>query len=177
MFYFFSLDKIFVTSDERRAFSRMKVRFVRGLHKTSYVGGIDDPEYVSMASFFHTGDRFEWGLYIKYWKELVKDIENNCVLNQCSLIGMDVFKSHPKYGQISKRRLRVLLNGLQKGEYYLIRTERKPNEESKQKEIMNRFGQYKWKTGKIKIVPARTRYTWERLEPYISMFLFKWVEQ
>ena len=114
---------------------------------------------------------------IKYWKELVKDIENNCVLNQCSLIGMDVFKSHPKYGQISKRRLRVLLNGLQKGEYYLIRTERKPNEESKQKEIMNRFGQYKWKTGKIKIVPARTRYTWERLEPYISMFLFKWVEQ
>lgn len=179
MFYYHSLDEIFVSADERRAFSRKKVQYVKTIKQSSYLGNIDctdNPEYISVAAFFRTGEDIDWDGYFKCWKEMIKAIKRDIRKRTKLLKGLDIFKTHPKYGQISLRRLSILLEAVDAGEYYLIRTEKKPREEIKQKEIMSRFGLVDWKTGKIKIIPARSRFTWERLKPYISMFSFAWGE-
>lgn len=176
MFYFFSLDELYSNSDERRAFSRTKVKFVKDMNLQSYIGTIEDPEYVSMASFFRNGKTYDWHGYIKTWKAMVDSIKQ-AHASYDTPAGIEMFKVHPKYKQISTRRLKILLEGLKTEKYYLIRTERRPREKKIQKEIMSRFGLEKWKIGKLKIVPSNTRYTWERMLPYISMFPFHWEER
>ena len=177
MFYYHSLDEIFISADEKRAFSRKKVQYVKTLNNSSYLGDIDCkdyPEYISIASFFRNKEVIDWNGYFNCWKDMIKEIKRDIRKRTKYLKGLEMFKAHPKYGQISLKRLSVLLEAVDSGEYYLIRTEKKPREEDKQKEIMSRFGLINWKTGKIKIIPAKSRFTWERLKPYISMFPFKW---
>ncbi len=171
MFYLYSLDLYITNNNDRREFSKTKVEFVKDHDLHSFIGELDNPEYVALASFFRDqkNGTFEWNKYLDHWESLIKNLK---LRNRSEL---PYITDHPKYGQISPNKLKELFDKNDAGVYFLVRTETKPKEEEESiyKEILNRFGMMEWKTGKILIVPTNQRYTWERLSPYISMFLFR----
>ena len=175
VFYSKSLDVEFDNIEKRREFSRFKAEYVKRFKLNCYLGECRDAEYVSFASFC----RNDYGIiqYDKYnllWNDFIKWLneKQKYAVYKDGMTTIKLKKKHPKGGQISYRRLNSIVSALDNGRYCLIRTEKNPKKSRNRREILSRFGLSKWKTGRIKVVPIKDKYTWKRMVPYISIFEF-----
>jgi len=174
-FYMRSYDIWFDTIDKKTSFSSLKAVFAKEKHYICYLGEVKDAEYVSFASFCRDENNLiDYAKYIELWNEFDHwiDLKNYDLYNIIS--AEDIWIRHPKHCQISKRKLSHMLNSLDNGSYLLIRTEKCPKDKRIFMEIATRFGLKQWKTGKLLIVDLKTRFTWLRLLPYISIYKFDW---
>ena len=178
MFYFYGLEKQYKDYQERRIFSREKVRFIweKGCH--SYLGYVEDTEYVSFASFCRKGSELEinYKEYVKIWEEFIDRLRKKNAISSVRS-ARDIINSHPQKGQLSEKKLARLLRDLPSGQYILVRTEKKPKKKRQRLVVENRFGMKKWKTGRMKIVPMKYRYTYQKLRPYVSLYDIDWEQK
>lgn len=185
MFYFYGYEKEFCDVESRKEFSRQKVMFLMQKNVYSYLGNIEDAEYVSFASFCRSDDRkIDFQEYKELWQTF--DIFLRNVLNESNVEDKShkvvisksnihlIIDKHPKGGQLSKKKLEKCLETLPSGKYALIRTEKKPRKSKQRIIIESRFGMKKWKTGKIMIVPIKYRFTYQKMIPYVSIYEFEW---
>lgn len=183
MFYYFGYDKSVVELHLKREFSKQKVDFLIGKKMKSYLGSIIDSDYVSFASFCRMDNgKLDFDLYVDLWKEFNIFIKNNKAIMTLASKHIysskdikNILKEHPKGGQLSLNKIQRLLCSKPEGKYILIRTEKKPKYFRQRRIIENRFGMAeKWKTGKLKIVDYKYRYTFQKMEPYVSLYEFEW---
>lgn len=183
MFYFYGYEKEFYDVELRKEFSRQKVMFLIQKNLYSYLGNIEDAEYVSFASFCRNNDRkINFEKYKELWKMFdiylglirsnVEDKGHKVVISKSTI--QLIIDKHPKGGQLSRKKLEKCLETLPLGKYALIRTEKKPRKAKQCIIIESRFGMKKWKTGKIMIVPIKYRFTYQKMIPYVSIFEFEW---
>lgn len=180
LFYAKNLNEYFDTVEKKQMFSECKVNYIKDKGLNSYIGNIVDAEYVSFASFCRVNKKIDYKKYLDLWEDFVKSIKNNelktGIITYNSTNVQKMLVDHPKGMQISMRRIRKLIEQLDPGDYVLIRTEHKPNDKRTRREIMSRFGMKKWKTGRIKIEEFKRVYTWMRLKPFVSIYVFRWGE-
>lgn len=178
MFYTESYDIEFISIADRRNFSKYKAEFVKEKNLKGYWNNAGNTEYVSLASFCRNTNGIEYEYYVSLWREYGKWLDDHNIIKGRLIIKetdiSEIIKRHPNGDQISAKRIEKLLFCIPAGYYCLIRSEKKPKNKKAYKEITTRFGMKKWKTGRIKIVPIEERYSWTRLQPYISIFEFQW---
>lgn len=187
MFYFYGYEKTFFDTVSRNVFSKEKVSYLLQRNLYSYLGNVEDAEYVSFASFCRDIDgKVDFEKYKELWEnfniyllqKLKEDdnknrLENGRLVLTKSTVNLLIGK-HPKGGQLSMGKIQAKLDKLPIGQYALIRTEKKPRKYNQRINIENRFGMKKWKTGKVKIVPLKYRFTYQKMLPYVSIFEFEW---
>lgn len=189
MFYFYGYDKNFCDIPSRRIFSKEKVSFLLQQNMCSYLGNVEDAEYVSFASFCRNTDgKVDFEKYKEIWNtfnsELLQNskiVDNTVRVAHSRLIinraTVGLFTTHhPKGKQLSIKKIQSKLEKLPYGQYALIRTEKKPKKYTQRVNIESRFGMKKWKTGRLKIVPIKYRFTYQKMVPYVSIFEFEWKE-
>lgn len=183
MFYFWGHENEYYDTISRQIFSKMKVEFLRGKKYSSYLGGIEDADYISIAAFCRNDGKTDFIKYKALWEEFNSYINENkmsqsrvvkemLVLNCKTICLLNVH--HPKGRQISTKKVEVILRRLPKGKYILVRTEKKPRKYTLRKVILNAFGLKKWKIGRIKIIPLKYRFTYQKMIPYVSVYEFEW---
>lgn len=176
MFYFYHYEKKYEDCSERRKFSKKKVFFLLERGEGSYLGEVKDTEYISFASFCREGENYEinYDKYISMWEDFYNK-ENEEKINEKDVLGVEsLLLAHPRYGQLSVSKIEKILNKLPYGEYLLVRTEKRPKKQKNCRVIKSRFGMKKWKTGRIKIVPARYYFTYHKMIPYVSIYEIHW---
>lgn len=187
MFYFYGYEKDFCDIPSRKIFSKEKVAFLLQQNMYSYLGNVEDAEYVAFASFCRNKDgKVDFKKYKEVWEtfnlgilQKAKKFDNTIETGNNKLI---VTKStislfavhHPKGKQLSIGKIQSKLEKMPVGQYALIRTEKKPRKYTQRISIESRFGMKKWKTGKLKIVPIKYRFTYQKMIPYVSIFEFEW---
>lgn len=185
MFYFYGYEKEFGDVELRKEFSRQKVMFLIQRKVYSYLGNIEDAEYVSFASFCRSEDgKIDFKEYKKLWEQFHINLKSILVErndeDQKYKVAISkatihlLVDKHPKGGQLSERKITKYLETLPSGKYALIRTEKRPRKSKQRTIIESRFGMKKWKTGKIMIVPIKYRFTYQKMIPYVSIFEFEW---
>lgn len=188
MFYFYGYEMYYFDVPLRREFSKEKVEYLSKKNVYSYLGDIEDTEYVSFASFCRCEDgKIDFKKYKEMWEDFslylkkICKIENDINVQENRFIFLPntlclLRKYHPKGQQLSIEKIRRMLEKMPNGRYALVRTERKPKKYKQRIIIENRFGMKKWKSGKIKIVPLKYRFTYQKMIPYVSIFEFEWKE-
>ncbi len=185
MFYVYGYEKDFCDVMSRKIFSKEKVAYLLNKDEKSYLGNIEDAEYISFASFCRdSNEKIDFEKYKEFWekfdKYLKKDVKTSTVQEKESRVIISkanikfIAECHPKGGQLSVKKIEKYLMNLPVGKYVIVRTVKKPKKSVQCARIKNKFGMKKWKTGKIKIVPIKHRYTYRKMLPYVSIFEFEW---
>lgn len=184
MFYFYGYEIDYCDIVSRKEFSKEKVEYLSQKELYSYLGRIEDAEYVSFASFCRTQDeKIDFKQYKELWEgfsvflkqhkdHIIEQNSNKVIISESNI--NQIIKLHKKGGQLSIRKIEKYLENMPEGKYLLIRTEKKPKKNAQRISIESRFGMKKWKTGKIKIVPIKNRFTYQKMIPYVSIFEFEW---
>lgn len=183
MFYYWGYDRNILEVQSKREFSKEKVLFLSKKNLKGYLGSITGSEYVSFASFARDDNgNLDFDLYINLWREFVDYMKNNITkvkfVNEHIYSNEDIqriINEHPKGRQLSLKKIKRMLHDKPKGMYILTRTETKPKNFKERCIIENKFGMMgKWKTGKLKIVDYKHRFTYQKMQPYVSLYEFEW---
>ena len=175
MFYFYGLNAQYKDYLDRRRFSEEKVQFLAKQQISSYLGEIEDTQYISLASFCRGNDQLEidYNKYKEMWEKFVHEIQ---IEGETIESVKQIVRLHPKGGQLSQRKIERLLKNMPSGRYILVRAEKKPKNKKQRTIMKNRFGMEKWKNGKIKLVPLQYKYTYQKMMPYVSLYEINWVK-
>lgn len=183
MLYYYGYDNSITNLYGKREFSKIKVAFMMSKKNSSYLGNIVDCDYISFASFCRGNDKkMDFDAYVNLWEEFNSYMKTyraseifagNHIYSKEDLF--NILKHHPKGGQLSLNKIKKMLNNMPADKYILIRTEKRPKDYRKRHIIENRFGmEGNWKTGKLKVVQYKYKYTFVKLEPYVSLYEFDW---
>ncbi len=180
MYYHFGHDKLCDSPTINRKYSNKKAQFLKKFNRISYLGDIEEgAEYGSIASFCRNNNReLDIDLYIEEFNQFNKIILDNvrsnnlvCILDKECIDSIK--KAHPKGNQISIRKVKKLLSKKEEGLYLLVRIEKRPKVPKNTNMIAVAFGG-KIRIGKIKIVPYSQKVEYEKMAPYVSLFMFRW---
>ena len=157
MYYSFLDSADYFDVSFRKKFSFSKVMSVKQQQLISNQWSSElNKGYVAIAGFFRTHNGFNFLGYVEFWKKIVEEIDIKSSLPQTVDIESQL-KRHKDYGELPKKRILKLLEGLPDGEYYLARIFKCPKRKKKMKILMAIFGGKKLKRGKVIVVKKERR--------------------
>lgn len=152
---------------EGKKLSKEKVQFKNQSQKLSYI---------SLATFHRSEIGYNFDSYCDDWKKFYVHFMEHSLYNtndnHSNNSVKNIFASHPQFGQLSMRKLSLLISDLAPGKYLLIRATKKPRKKQKQKKVLNQLGCKYWKTGFLKVCNIEQYYNFNRYNKYLTIYSF-----
>lgn len=178
MFHFYNFENQFVSIADKRKFSKLKREFCEKNNKKICCDYLlnDDASYCSFASFCRNDNyTLDYKIYCDFWhdfKEYLSYKKGILYEDDTNAIVDKILSEYAHSKQISRRKLYHLIEPLKKGNYILVRLDRKPKKKKTRKCISSLFNGTKIKVGAINVVPMKYKYVYRKYKKMISMFYF-----
>lgn len=174
MFYYYGLHNDYISLNERKEFSLLKVNFCKDMLNNN----LSTMRYCSFATLCKN-EKFELDCkrYIAMWREFVaslrddEHITTNETEKKTDVIEY-IMKNHPYSGQISRRRLTNMISELEKGRYVLVFLFSSPHKKKVIHNLQPMFKGSRLRRGAIMIIPYNMRTKYSKYSRYVCNFEF-----
>lgn len=145
-----------LNEDTRRDFiNEKKLEYfnMENLKSYFYINPLDPPTYISLAFTQHIShNKFDYYGYISCWEKFLQNyFPNESNTNEAPT---EQLKKHVDYHNIDNLyKTDEYWSKKDSGAYWLLRINQKPNDEEREKRILNYFGQPKYHIGITKVIP------------------------
>ena len=185
----------FVTNQEKRSFSKIKVRFVTKYRLLVYGKALYPPEskYVSLASCSRPSATaaINWSYYFDLWYEFLSELfsPNNWLTEPGELIYptplkpqviqavLTILKSEKSFaGQVNLNKVEQKLHAFEmtpNQHGYLVFAHSRPSSKYQRQNLANLFGRARYKRNMYRVFRSNHRSQLEDFKDYIKIFPFK----
>lgn len=167
----------------KQKLSKHKVDYAREKNYSSCYGPLNgDFTYFSFASIFREKEGFNFEQYLKTWLEFIRvklnievESESRYTENLLSSRVYNQLKKHKDFGELPIKRILSNCEKLNKGDYVLIRTTKRPKRNSLRIVLLNLFKSKKWRRGLVEIYTFQdsNRLDLRRYAEWITLFKFE----